>query len=88
MSSPCHSKRCGQNTRHAETCSALADGMIEVETHCHHTEDHSINSKLLAMSTIVFEEEHVACAAKDEEQQEDGVDWDIGYDRRDLSQGL
>jgi hypothetical protein len=37
------------------------------------------------MSSIVFEEEHVACAAKNEEQQEDSVDWNIGYDGRDLS---
>jgi hypothetical protein len=37
------------------------------------------------MSSIVFEEEHVARAAKNEEQQEDSVDWDIGYDGRDLS---
>jgi hypothetical protein len=51
-----------------------------VSTLGNHTEDHSINTELLAMSSIVFEEEHVACAAQKEEQQEDGVDWDIGYD--------
>ena len=40
------------------------------------------------MSAVVFEEEHVTGASQKEEQQEDGVDWDIGYDGRDLSQGL
>jgi hypothetical protein len=61
---------------------------LGVSTLCDHTEDHAIDSELLAMSSIVFEEEHVACAAQNEQQQEDGVDWDIGYDRRDLPQGL
>jgi hypothetical protein len=53
---------------------------LGVSTLCDHTEDHAIDSELLAMSSIVFEEEHVARAAQNEEQQEDGVDWDIGYD--------
>jgi hypothetical protein len=61
---------------------------LGVSTLCDHTEDHAIDSELLAMSSIVFEEEHVARAAQNEQQQEDGVDWDIGYDRRDLPQGL
>jgi hypothetical protein len=58
----------------------LADAIVGVFTLCDHTEDHSIDSELLAMSSIVFEEEHVARAAQNEEQQEDGVDWDIRYD--------
>jgi hypothetical protein len=58
----------------------LADGIVGAITLCKHTEDHSIDSELLAMSSIVFEEEHVACAAQNEEQQEDGIDWNIRYD--------
>ena len=57
-------------------------------TLCDHTEDHAVDTELLAMSSVVLEEEHVARASQKEEQQEDGVDWDIGYDGRDLSQGL
>jgi hypothetical protein len=58
----------------------LADGIVGVFTLCDRTEDHSIDSELLAMSSIVFEEEHVARTAQNEEQQEDGVDWNIRYD--------
>jgi hypothetical protein len=58
----------------------LADGIVGVFALCDRTEDHSIDSELLAMSSIVFEEEHVARTAQNEEQQEDGVDWNIRYD--------
>lgn len=66
----------------------LADGFVGGSTLCDHTEDHAVDTEFLAVSSVVFEEEHVARASQKEEQQEDGVDWDIGYDGRDLSQGL
>jgi hypothetical protein len=35
---------------------------------CSHTEDHAIDSKLLAMSSVVLQKEHVSCSAQDEEE--------------------
>ena len=58
----------------------LADGFVGGSTLYDHTEDHAIDTEFLAVSSVVFEEEHVARASQKEEQQEDGVDWDIGYD--------
>jgi hypothetical protein len=46
----------------------------------HHTEDHAIDSELLAVTSIVLQKEHVSGTAQEEEQQEDGVDWDIWND--------
>jgi len=54
----------------------------------HHTEYHAVDSKLLAVTSIVLEKEHVSCTAQEEEQQEDGVDRDIWNDRRHLAQSL
>jgi hypothetical protein len=54
----------------------------------HHTEYHAVNSKLLAMASIVFQKKHVSSTTQEEEQEEDGVDWDIWDDRRHLAQSL
>lgn len=54
----------------------------------HHTEYHAVNTKLLAMASIVLQKEHVSSTAQEEEQQEDGVNRDIWNDRRHLAQSL
>jgi len=33
----------------------------------HHTKDHAIDSELLAMPSVVFEQEHVSSTAQEEE---------------------
>ena len=55
---------------------------------CHHTEYHAIDSKLLAMSSVILQKKHVSGTTQEEEQQEDRVDWDIWNDRRHLAQSL
>lgn len=55
---------------------------------CDRTEYHAVDAKLLAVLSIPFEQEHMSCTAQKEEQQEDGVDWHIWYDRGRLAQGL
>jgi hypothetical protein len=40
------------------------------------------------MTSIVLQKEHVSCGSQDEEQQKDGIDWHIRYDRRHLAQSL
>ena len=52
------------------------------------TKYHAIDSKLLAVTTIVLEKKHVSSTTQEEEQQEDRVDRDIWNDRRHLAQSL
>ena len=54
----------------------------------HNTKYHAVDSKLLAMASVVFQKKHVSSTTQEEEQQEDRVDWDIWNDRRHLAQSL
>ena len=50
------------------------------------TEDHAVDDELLASVHVQLEDGHVASASADEEQEEDRIDWDVGYLRRCLAQ--
>jgi len=54
----------------------------------HNTKYHAVDSKLLAMASVVFQKKHVSSTTQEEEQQEDRVDRDIWNDRRHLAQSL
>jgi hypothetical protein len=45
-----------------------------------HTENHAVDSELFAVTSVILQKKHVASTAQDEEQQEDGVDWNIWND--------
>lgn len=53
-----------------------------------HTKTRAVYAKLLPLFAIPLQQEHMSCATEDEEQEEDGINWDVRNDRRRLSECL